>query len=185
MPRSQTPVVSQTHHPIPPGTAAFHPLHGVGFPPSCKSAYPGGPRLYLFRGSITRPVFSLPPASYTPLLESHADSLLTCWLAFGQVGLEPYRPSPTGYQQPISWAFAQFQGLGFTLARAAHCYAVSINFIGTALTPFLVSGGPVSTKPNLRYISTAKLEEFTVYSPTLPASRQASWATCQSFRAKP
>jgi hypothetical protein len=79
-----------------PGLLPSTPLHGVGFPPSCKSAYPNGPRLYLFRGSITRPVFSLPPASYTPLLESHADSLLTYWLGFGQVGLEPYRPSPTG-----------------------------------------------------------------------------------------
>jgi len=96
MPRSQTPVVSQTHHPIPSGTAAFHPLQGVGFPPSCKSDYPNGPRLYRFRGSIKRPAFSLPPASYTPLLESHAASLLTGWLGFGQVGLEPYRPSPTG-----------------------------------------------------------------------------------------
>jgi hypothetical protein len=85
-----------THRPSASGTAAFHPLHGVGFPPSCESAYPNGPRLYLFRGSITRPAFSLPPASYTPLLESHADSLLTGWLGFGQVGLEPYRPSPTG-----------------------------------------------------------------------------------------
>lgn len=96
MPRSQTPVVSQTHHPIPSGTAAFHPLQGVGFPPSCESDYPNGPRLYLFRGSITRPAFSLPPASYTPLLESHAVSLLTGWLGFGQVGFEPHRPSPTG-----------------------------------------------------------------------------------------
>jgi hypothetical protein len=34
--------------------------------------------LYLFRGSIIRPASSLPPASYTPLLESHANSLLTC-----------------------------------------------------------------------------------------------------------
>jgi hypothetical protein len=56
------------------GTAAFHPLHGVGFPPSCKSAYPNGPRLYLFRGSITRPAFSLPPASYTPSTSTHAVS---------------------------------------------------------------------------------------------------------------
>jgi hypothetical protein len=72
------------------------PLHGVGFPPPFESDYPNGPRPYRFRGSITRPAFSLPPAPYTPLLESHAPSLLTGWLGFSQVGLEPHRPSPTG-----------------------------------------------------------------------------------------
>src|SRR5258705_13585018 len=41
----------------------------------------------LFRGSITRPVSSLHPASYPPLLMMHAGSFLSCWLGFAQVGL--------------------------------------------------------------------------------------------------
>ena len=36
---------------------------------------------------MTQPALTLHPASYTPLLESHAGSLLACWLGFSQVGL--------------------------------------------------------------------------------------------------
>ena len=61
-----------------PRTAAFQPLETVGFP-----------RLYPFRGSITRPVSSLHPAPYGPLTGRHAGSLLTCWRGFNQVGLAP------------------------------------------------------------------------------------------------
>ena len=47
--------VLRTRH-CAPRTAAFQRLQTVGLP-----------RLYTFRGSITRPTFSLPPASYGPL----------------------------------------------------------------------------------------------------------------------
>jgi len=36
---------------------------------------------------MTQPALTLHPASHTPLLESHAGSLLAGWLGFGQVGL--------------------------------------------------------------------------------------------------
>ena len=36
------------------------------------------------------------PGSVPLLAETHAGSLLTCWLGFSQVGLEPYRLAPTG-----------------------------------------------------------------------------------------
>ena len=57
------------------------------------------------------------PGFVRPLTGRHAGSLLTCWLGFDQVGLEPYGLAPTGKRQPISWACAQFQGCGLTLAR--------------------------------------------------------------------
>jgi hypothetical protein len=50
------------------------------------------PRLYKFRGSITRPVFLLPSAPDFRYRIYLRGSLLTCWLDFGLVGL-----SPTGY----------------------------------------------------------------------------------------
>ena len=36
------------------------------------------------------------PGSIPPLAETHAGSLLTCWLGVRQVGLEPYGLAPTG-----------------------------------------------------------------------------------------
>jgi len=67
MPRSQTPVVSCA-------LALAHPgllPSGACKPSAFLSVLPGElsscPRLYTFRGSITRPAFSLPPASYGPL----------------------------------------------------------------------------------------------------------------------
>ena len=50
-----------------PRTAAFRRLHTVGFPLRKPCEFSSGPQLYTFRGSITRPVSSLPPASYGPL----------------------------------------------------------------------------------------------------------------------
>ena len=73
-----------THAPLsdPGGVLSTSPfIASTGLLPSgqCKpSAFPfgfnerlstNGPRLYLFRGSITRPATSLHPASYTPLRE--------------------------------------------------------------------------------------------------------------------
>jgi hypothetical protein len=57
------------------------------------------------------------PGFVRPLTGRHAGSLLTCWLGVDQVGLEPYGLAPTGKRQPISWACAQCQGCGLTLAR--------------------------------------------------------------------
>jgi hypothetical protein len=42
------------------------------------------------------------PGFVRPLAGRHAGSLLTCWLDFSQVGLEPYWLAPTGKRQPIS-----------------------------------------------------------------------------------
>jgi hypothetical protein len=47
------------------------------------------PRLYKFRGSITRPASSLPLASDFRYRLCPQGSLLTRWLDFGQVGLTP------------------------------------------------------------------------------------------------
>jgi hypothetical protein len=52
------------------GTVAFRALQAVGFPPRLQRAVILlGPQLYLFRGSITRPAPSLPPAPYLPSQE--------------------------------------------------------------------------------------------------------------------
>jgi len=66
------------------------------FPPVSVGGHPGDHNYSRFRGSVTRPALSLPPASYTPLQGWHAGSLLTCWLGFGQVGLEPSGSHPLG-----------------------------------------------------------------------------------------
>ena len=47
------------------------------------------PRLYKFRGSITRPVFLLPSASDFRYRTYLRGSLLPCWLGFRQVELSP------------------------------------------------------------------------------------------------
>ena len=57
MPRSQTPVVSYA-------LAIAHP----GLLPSSACTPSASPQLYPFRGSMTRPAFSLHPAPYGPLL---------------------------------------------------------------------------------------------------------------------
>jgi hypothetical protein len=58
-----------------------------------------------------------PPGTIHPCAGMHAGALLTCWRGFDQVGLEPYRLAPTGYQPPMSGAGAQCQGCGLPLAR--------------------------------------------------------------------
>jgi hypothetical protein len=45
------------------------------------------PPLYTFRGSITRPASSPPPAPYSHCWACTWSSLLTCWLGVSQVGL--------------------------------------------------------------------------------------------------
>jgi hypothetical protein len=96
MPRSQTPVVSWALAMSRPGLLPSGHWKPSAFP----SLPPGGisycPRLYTFRGSITRPVSSLPPAPYSHCWVCTWSSLPTCWLGVGRVGLEPYRLAPTG-----------------------------------------------------------------------------------------
>ena len=76
------------------------PLAHPGLLPSTRltvSAFPliwrlsYRPRLYKFRGSITRPVLSLPLASDACYQVYPQGSLLTCWLDFSQVGFAPTR----------------------------------------------------------------------------------------------
>ena len=88
MPCSSTPVVSSalalTHSGLLPSatmtTSAF---------PLFMLAVIHCPRLYKFRGSITRPVFLLPLASDSRYRVYPQGSLLPCWLDFRQVGLSP------------------------------------------------------------------------------------------------
>jgi hypothetical protein len=95
MPRSQTPVVSCA-------LAIPHPgrLPSGAGKPSAFTARPLRlsccPQLYIFRGSITRPTSSLPPASYAHCWAGTWSSLLTCWLGVSQVGLEPEGSHPLG-----------------------------------------------------------------------------------------
>jgi hypothetical protein len=56
------------------------------------------PQPYIFRGSITRPAYSLRPASNLPLRKRTRASLPTCRLGFSRAGLEQSSLSPTGQQ---------------------------------------------------------------------------------------
>jgi hypothetical protein len=62
MPRSPTPAVSWLLRRCAPRTIAFRRLETVGVPRDPVEGYPCGPRLYHFRGSITRPVTVRPLA---------------------------------------------------------------------------------------------------------------------------
>ena len=63
-------------------------MQSVGFPSCFVGKLSYCPRLYIFRGSITRPAPLFPPASYSRYRVGTWGSLLTCWLGFDQVGLE-------------------------------------------------------------------------------------------------
>jgi hypothetical protein len=95
MPRSETPVVSCV-------LALPHPgllPSGHWTPSAYLSVWPSElsccPRLYPFRGSITRPASSFHPAPYVHCWVCTWMALLTCWRGFGQVELE-LALSPTG-----------------------------------------------------------------------------------------
>jgi hypothetical protein len=79
--------------------------------------YPYGPQLYSFRGSITRPGVLLPPAPYSPHEACTRSSLLSCWLGFTQVGLEPENPHPLGNNDLFHRFLLHSLGLGLRLAR--------------------------------------------------------------------
>ena len=87
MPYSRTPVVlpalALTRRKLLPALIG----DWVGFDAFPLALILNGPRYSAFRGSITRPVSSLHPASHPPLLMMHAGSFLSCWLGFAQVGL--------------------------------------------------------------------------------------------------
>src|SRR6266446_5495581 len=94
-PLHQTPVVSYAlaiPHPglLPSGACTPSAFAAIPLRLSCC------PRLYLFRGSITRPASSLPPASYTHCWAGTWSALLTCWRGVSQVGLEPEGSHPLG-----------------------------------------------------------------------------------------
>ena len=97
LPRSQTPVVSCVLRPGASRTTAFRRMDTVGFPLHPAEGYPCGPRLYLFRGSITRPVTLLPLAPHLHDCLSTEGSLLTRWLDVWPVGLEPPHSHPLGH----------------------------------------------------------------------------------------
>ena len=80
-----------------PRITAFRSFHRVGFGcAACAAQLSSCPRLYTFRGSITRPGLLLPPAPYSPCGACTRRSLLPCWLGVAEVGLAPHGRSPTG-----------------------------------------------------------------------------------------
>ena len=84
-------------------TAAFHRLQGVGFHPAA-AGLSQCPRLYIFRGSITRPAHLLRLASDSRYRAYPQTSLLTCSLGSSQVGLPINRS--VGADSTVSGAFA-------------------------------------------------------------------------------
>jgi hypothetical protein len=126
--RSQTPVGScalAIPHPglLPSGACKPSALTAIPLRLSC------GPRLSIFRGSLTRPASSLPPASYAHCWAGTWSSLLTCWRGVRQVGLEPtgshplgninqfHRISPTPKVSGLPWREHALVRLGMTLRR--------------------------------------------------------------------
>jgi len=98
MPWSQTPVVSQAHRHSAPRTAAFRRMQSVGFPPLIHRGIILLTTTKSISGLNTQPVEHpgifgaslIHPASYSHCWACTWTSLLTCWLHFGQVGLEPW-----------------------------------------------------------------------------------------------
>src|SRR5207247_3277090 len=60
-----------------------------------------GPPLDLFRGSLTRPASSFPPASSAHGWGGTWRARLTCWLGVGQVGCAPCGTHPLGNHNPF------------------------------------------------------------------------------------
>jgi hypothetical protein len=83
MPRSPTPVGSGTPRLCPSRTAAFRSAPRRRLSLGLLLRLSSCPRLYTFRGSITRPGVLLPPASYSPCGACTRRSLLPCWLGSG------------------------------------------------------------------------------------------------------
>ena len=97
MPCSQTPVVSCLLALSRPGLLPSTACKASAFLPCFVGKLSYCPRLYIFRGSIARPTPLFPPAPYSRYRVCTWGSLLTCWLGFGQVGLESSPdPHPLG-----------------------------------------------------------------------------------------
>ena len=77
-------------------TAAFRPLETVGvlLDTTLRSILLS--TTILISGLNHTACILATPGSVPPLAETHAGSLLTCWLGVSQVGLEPYGLAPTG-----------------------------------------------------------------------------------------
>src|SRR5215470_16752490 len=71
-------------------TAAFRPLETVGVPLCTVLRVILLSTTLPFRGSMTRPASLFHPASYAHCWVCTWMGLLTCWLGFDQVGLEPF-----------------------------------------------------------------------------------------------
>jgi len=89
MPRSPTPVVSGARAVPHPGLLPSGACTPSAFPSDLPCGISSCPRLYTLRGSITRPASSLTPAPYSHGWAGTWSALLTGWLGFDQVGLEP------------------------------------------------------------------------------------------------
>ena len=81
---------------IAPRTAAFRPLETVGvlLDTTLRSIL-WSTTILISELNHTACILAT-PGFVPPLAETHAGSLLTCWLGCSQVGLEPYRLAPTG-----------------------------------------------------------------------------------------
>jgi len=89
MPWSKTPVVSQAHRHSAPRTAAFRRMQSVGFPLPLHREIILLTTTKSISGLNTQPASLIHPASYSHYWVCTWTSLLTCWLDFCQVGLEP------------------------------------------------------------------------------------------------
>ena len=116
MPRSRTPVVSRRHRHSAFTTAAFRSSRRRRLSPA-TAGLSYRPQQSAISGLSHAACTLATPGFAPPIAGTHAGSLPACRLSFGRVGLAPYRRSPTGQQQPISWNHLQSQGLGLTLAR--------------------------------------------------------------------
>ena len=121
---SPTPGVSCPRALSPSGLLPAVPRHAVGLPlPVSREALRRTTTLPI-AGLNTGPAGVLPPASDSRYRADPRTSRRTGGRDVSQGGLgSTQRPAPTGEHYRVSWAFAQSQRSGFTLARAAVCSA--------------------------------------------------------------
>ena len=106
-----------------PRTTAFRPLETVGFPlhPALRDILLS--TTILIAGLNHAACLLFPPAPYSHHWACTWISLLTCWLGFDRVGLEPYRSHPLGNRNQFHEMCSHSQGFGLTLARPVQCSA--------------------------------------------------------------